>query len=552
MAKLCGAILFVLTVAVLFLAYLRLSRTEPTAADGASNALQAWDLLHGNLLLRGWTLTDVSFYTTELPEYMIVEVIRGLNADVLHVAAALTYALIVPLAAVLAKGRATGHEAIVRMLIAGGILIAPEPGPGVFIVLFQPDHFGTQVPTLLTWLILDRAPQRWYTPVLIGILLTWIGIADKIVLLIGVLPLVVACAIRVLSGWLRTKPWRDLPWRAWPALSLRSAWFEISLAIAAVLSYPFSEMVVRLIHAAGGYTILPVDTGVASAGVLPAHFRLTGGGVLGLFGASFLYRPHGWNLAFAILHLAGVALAIWALSLAFRRYFRDGDLIAQVLALGIVVNIGAYLLNSRPATYFSAREIAGVLPAGAVLAGRMLGPRLASRSGSATDRAESAPGPAARRFYRALTAALSIVLAGYLAALGYAATRPPQPGVGQDLSGWLSHHGLTYGLAVYGLASPTTLAADNSLAVRPVITETARLAPGPHEFDVNWYDPRAHHANFVVLLNTPGPLDPMTIGQITAGFGPPTHVYHYKNYEILTWRKNLLADLGAPSPDLDH
>jgi len=29
-------------------------------ADGAGNVLQAWDMLHGNPLLRGWWLSDVS------------------------------------------------------------------------------------------------------------------------------------------------------------------------------------------------------------------------------------------------------------------------------------------------------------------------------------------------------------------------------------------------------------------------------------------------------------------------------------------------------------
>ena len=63
----------------LFACYLRLSATYAAGSDGASNALEAWDLLHGNWLLRGWTLTDVSFYTTELPEYAIVELARGLR-----------------------------------------------------------------------------------------------------------------------------------------------------------------------------------------------------------------------------------------------------------------------------------------------------------------------------------------------------------------------------------------------------------------------------------------------------------------------------------------
>src|SRR5271156_148790 len=102
---------------VLYLCYLWLSRTQPVISDGASNTLEAWDMLHGNLLLRGWTLSDVSFYTTELPEYMIVEAVRGLNADVLHASAAITYTLLVLTAGLLGRGQAKGREGMVRLLI---------------------------------------------------------------------------------------------------------------------------------------------------------------------------------------------------------------------------------------------------------------------------------------------------------------------------------------------------------------------------------------------------------------------------------------------------
>src|SRR6516164_5785145 len=180
----------------LYLCYLALSRTEEVTSDGASNALQAWAMLHGNPLLRGWTVTDVSFYTTELPEYILVEMVRGLNADVLHVSAAISYTLVVLTGAMLARGRTTGREGIVRMLIAAGIMIAPQLGPGVFILVFQPDHIGTQAPLLLTWLVLDRFPRRWYTAVLVGAMLAWVIVADRLVLLIGVAPLAAVSAIR--------------------------------------------------------------------------------------------------------------------------------------------------------------------------------------------------------------------------------------------------------------------------------------------------------------------------------------------------------------------
>src|SRR5208282_6625574 len=134
---------------VLFVCYLRLSGTAADGSDGADQALQAWDMLHGNWLLHGWTVGDVSYYTTELPEYIIVAKILGLGPGVIHVAAAITYTLLVLLAGLLAKGRATGGEGVLRALIASGILLAPQLGHGVGLLLQQPDPPGTQVPLLV-------------------------------------------------------------------------------------------------------------------------------------------------------------------------------------------------------------------------------------------------------------------------------------------------------------------------------------------------------------------------------------------------------------------
>ncbi len=80
--------------ALLFLGYLRVSWTVAATSDGAAEALQARDMLAGNWLLHGWTLSDVSFYTTEVPEYVLVEAIRPFGLGVIHIAAAATYTLL--------------------------------------------------------------------------------------------------------------------------------------------------------------------------------------------------------------------------------------------------------------------------------------------------------------------------------------------------------------------------------------------------------------------------------------------------------------------------
>jgi hypothetical protein len=501
---------------VLYLCYLALSRTQEVTSDGASNALQAWDMLHGNPLLRGWTLTDVSFYTTELPEYMIVEAVRGLNADVLHASAAITYTLVVLTGGLLGRGQAKGREGMVRLFIAAGIMVAPQFSAGVFILIFQPDHIGTQVPLMLTWLVLDRAPRKWYVPPIIALMLVWGAVADSLVLILGVAPLAAVSAVRAYQVLVQRR-------EGW-----RSGWFDVSLVVAAAAAAEISRIVVKEISAHGGYTVLPVQGGVAPITDMSSHLWLLVESICGLYGADlFGMTSIGLLGAIAILHLVGLALAAWGLWLVIRRFFSCEDRIAQILAVAIVINVVAYLLSTTPTTYWSAREVAGVLPAGAVLAARMLGGRLSKAR---------------------LVPALSVALACYLAALGYTVTKPGVPAVTQNLADWLAAHNLTYGLSSYGIANTTTLASGETVNVRPVSWENDDVAGGPYEFDKSWYDPTLHYANFVILIEPPIPIDPIATWEVRVSFGKPVQVYQFSRYTIMVFNKNLLTDLVPSLP----
>ena len=52
---------------VLFAFFLRISFGARVDSDGANSALQAWDLVHGHLMLHGWIFGDATFYAFELP-----------------------------------------------------------------------------------------------------------------------------------------------------------------------------------------------------------------------------------------------------------------------------------------------------------------------------------------------------------------------------------------------------------------------------------------------------------------------------------------------------
>jgi hypothetical protein len=497
---------------VLFLCYLRVSGTQIVSSDGGSNALEAWDMLHGNLTLHGWTLTDVSFYTTELPEYMLVELIRGLGPAVVHTAAAFTYTLLVLLAGLLAKGRATGREGVARVLIGSGIMLAPQLGNPVFVLLLVPDHVGTGVPMLLIFLVLDRAPRRWYVPPVIALMLAWATIGDRLVIVAAVVPIVLVCGIRIVRAVLADRP-------------LTGVRFEAGLAAAGIASVGISLLVARVLGRLGGYSLIPLGTHLAKWWGLANHFRLTGDGLLDLYGADFIHAPLGPQTGFAVLHLAGLALAAWALGRALRRFARTDDLLVQVLAVGILADLAAFAFSSLPRTIWDTRQISAVLPFGAVLAGRLLaGDLLRTR----------------------LVPALAVILACYTAALGFDAAQHDVPAHDQSLANWLVAHHFKYGLSTYFESNITTLDSGGRVRLIAVHWGADKSVPRAYQSDASWFDPQLHYANFVVNTGADQPPDIIPSSDLRRAFGPPAKVYHDGPYTILVWNKNLLADLGGP------
>jgi hypothetical protein len=521
----------VLAAAVLFVCYWRQSLTQPISSDGAANALQAWDMLHGNLLLHGWLLSDVSFYTTELPQYMLIEAIRGLGPGVVNLAAAMTYTLLVLLAGLLAKGDAGGREGRARFLLAAGIVLAPQLS-ATSTLLQAPDHTGTAVALLVVWLVIDRARPHGLVPVAVCVMLAWIMIADPIVLLTGIVPIAVAAGARAA---------RALAKRAEPDAR------ELSLAAAAILAGVFGVIAPLIIRAAGGYTTAPVPGHIVGLDRLPGAARVTFHAALSIFGANVVAAHSALELAFAVLHLAGAALAAWAACLAALRFFRARDLLVPALALAITVNLAAFLLTAQALA--ATREIAAVLPLGAVLAGRLLAPRLLAPR-------LLAPQLLAPRLLRPrlravkalrvpLRPVLAVVAAGYLAALGYGAAQPAAPAMSEPLATWLTARGYSHGLAGYWQAGSTTLDAGARVSVSPVgHGPGGRVVPGRWETSTLQYDPSRQYADFVVVKDSGTYSTRWLRDAAERTFGPPRQTYVVGPYTIMTWHANLLTRLG--------
>ncbi|GGM24551.1 hypothetical protein ACFFX1_09055 [Dactylosporangium sucinum] len=503
--------------AVLLFGYLRIARATPTNADGGANALQAWDMLHGNLLLRGWTLSDVSFYPTELVQYALIELVYGLNDDVIHVASAITYTLLIVFAALVAKGDAAGRAAWGRVAVVVAALLVPEPGSGWAVVLYVPDHTGTAVPLLVTLLLVDRRARtplgRWW-PVGVAALLATAQVADPLALFVGAVPLAAVSAFRLL----RARTWRGT---------------DAHLLLAAVASVAVAQAALALIWRLGGFAVHSPIARLSPLADLADHAWRAGQATALLYGAYFPHLDDGplpaLAIAAGVVNLALLLLAAAALLQVCARAVRrqdEHDRVAELLAAAILCNLGAYVVSTQAgADLSSSRQIVAVLPFGAALAARLWGDRLAA----------AVPLRPARWTAGVLAAVLATAFATQVV------TARARPAEAAHVADWLVAHDLRYGLGSYWASNNVTVAAGGAVQVAPVIGPDIRAFRW--ESRAEWYDATRHDARFVVIdLQNPAY---GTVDAAVEQFGPPRHREDLGRWTVLVYDHNLLVDLPA-------
>ncbi len=568
---LAGAAL--LAVPLLLFCYLRIAGTTSVNADAAGLVLQANDMLHGNLLLHGWWDTDVSFITTELPEYMAVTAAAGIRPEVVHICAAVTYTLLVLLAAGVARGRARGAEGAVRALLGAGVMLAPQPVWTTPVMLGSPDHVGTAVPLLLLLLLLDRVPPsrfrlRWYIPACGGVcvvtaaVLAAVMVGDPLAEVVGVVPLVIACllrAVRIVVVRL-TRAWRartggeaaptvpDAANRHAPEsqraqdsaadTSWRAACYHVLLAASAAAAVPLAGAANAWIRRHGGYQLGPNRYGLLPWHQIVANAPTVWQSFLALFGADYT-GVTGWNVVIALAHLFGVAIVIVAVAFAAWRLLvpgraaRAGDLIADFLVLAVLLNVVAFLAFVKPVDIYDAHEIGPVASFGAALAGRMLGgPLLRFRL----------PRLRIPVLRPVLVVVLAAMFACYAGFLGVGAAMPQGPPQHVALANWLSQHNLRSGLASYWESASVTVESGGKITMLAVGIHGWKrlLGPDAWETDVLLADPATHSANFLVV----GPDQIVPAKLAIQMFGKPARTYQFAPYTIMVWNKNLIAELN--------
>jgi hypothetical protein len=490
----------------------RISYTFPADSDSANNALQAWNMLHGNLLLHGWIIGDATYYTFELPVFMITEGIFGLGSADTHIVAAVVYTLVILSAVGLARSGSRGLTAAVRtgiVLIALSIPLLLWHNVGV--LLEKPDHTGTAAITIVCFLLIDRRVARWFAAPVVGLILIAGQLGDATVLYVTVPTIALVSLFRVIQ-----------------ARSLRTG--DAAMLLAAAASVPLELLLRNAMLKHGGFLMVAPKTKLAPSSLLASNWHFTTQSLQQLFGAQT--GPVGalgtTGAVFGWVAVAAAAFGFGRVVVTWLRASRG----EQLLCVAILLNVAAYVFSTMPDDN-NPRELVLVLVAGAVLAARGL-----ARPGFMTG----------RRAWAALA------VAGCVAAvpLAAAAVQPIQTPVATPLAAWLRAHNLRYGIAGYWNSGNVTLAARNGVMVRSVSKRYFGFSADDWETNWTWYYP-AHDATFAIADQPPPPgvrqgRTMITVRDFEKVFGKPAASYQVAGEIVMVYRQNLLLHVGAALP----
>jgi len=485
----------------LYALLLKISLTQQVTSDSANNALQAWDMMHGNPSLHGWILGDVTFYTFELPLFGVIELFFGLHTIAVHVSMALIFLIVAGCAAAIAVTGSHGPSRGARAAVVVAVLAAPIlTASDAWIALGLPDHFGTGVFLLVSFLLIDRAAAGRYTAPLLCAILCAGQISDVTVRYVAVPAIALVCAYQMaVERKLMTRDGANL--------------------LAALLSVPLALAIRRAMLHFGWYLMVAPNTKIAPVGHWPHNIAITWVAVRELFGAADGgARPAGSTVIFGYACLLVVAIGM--LRVLWR--WRTARRVEQVLLVAIAAIVALYTFSTL-ASPRSPHDLLPVLQCGAALAARALVP----------DRITARLTALAVSGLAAVAALLPLALA--------AAPPPVETSTPVQLSAWLSAHGLRYGLAGYWDGSAVSVQSGNQVQIGTIeVVDGRKITPYPWEADLLWFDPAKHYANFVVIDVVEGQGLGSNVERI---FGQPASTHRLGTREILIYRKNLLLQV---------
>lgn len=518
---------------VCFRYLLGLSLTYFPESDGAFPLLAAQDMLHGNWILRGWSISTDSFWLTDNPFYVVGVALKGLTPALMDEIPTTTYVGMLVLATVailsLHAGRVQQGSRAIAVMAGLLPLLFPSYALGRF-VLKGTYHVSTTAFVLGSFLLMHYALLSGRTPRSTRLMVAAAGIlgaamvSDPMAAWIGLIPAILTSCVLLYRN-------RRLHW---PAL------VPASIAITGWLT---AKIILGILHVVGGFTLVAgqVAAFVDFSG-LGGNISLFVQGILDLFGANFFGLFASIDTLPVLLRLLGCVAVMVSILFTLRDVCEHDDQLSVLLAVGAAVIAAAFIFSAVPRPVAGERFLVPLVIFGSVLLGRR-----AWRLRIPTGRREGI-----------IIVILALAITGLYALAPVTRLRHPAPTVGKFVTGandwpsmnalgsWLVTHGLHEGYGPYQAASIVTVATRGAVVVRHVTANHPWVSPydeilrSDWDSKCSWY--RDPSVRFVIAREN---WDNVNLRTATFTFGPPSAIYTAAGFTIFEWPHPIMVKSPA-------
>jgi hypothetical protein len=478
-------------------------------SDGATVVLQGQAMSAGNLTLNGWALSFDPFWTIDAIFYTVAELVAGIQPVLLYLVPAAMAALVIVVAAALARDGQAGAGGVAAAVTVVALLALPSHALST-VFLHGALHVGTALWCLIGFAGLRSGRFGWGWAIAVVFLAAGV-LGDFETVILGLGPALAAGLVAMR----RTRSWRS---GAAPAGAAGAALLLAGLARWAALQ-------------AGTYTISALHPRAALSQI-PGNLRYLASWdteMLGVGSGSF--GSGGMPAALQAVHVIGllavVAGVVTAAAGLVRGVVRGNRAVAattdrwrldDLLLLAFLADVVLFVsldLGDDP-TY--ARELTAGIIFGIILAGRWAGRLIA------------VIGPA--RLRRAGAIACLAVIPAFAAGFGLnlAAPRPARPY--DQLARFLAARHLRQGIGDYWSASITTAASGGAVTVRPVIAQYGKIVRYRRQSAAGWYAGKSFE---FLVYNLAQPWLGVDAATASATFGPAGRSYLVGTYQVLVW-----------------
>lgn len=509
----------ILIVSLIYLIFIvgRFAQYNGIDSDYANLVLEANDIINGNFFLRGWNLTGVTFFPTDLVFFIIGACVAGVSVKSYVIAIALMYWMLLLAGFILIYSKT--KQSYIGVLWYVGMTIMPN----FYHMSVVRAHTGGIVWGLFALAILEKKTNKKVLTIIkyivVMMLLAMAAMGDAVSIIIIIMPMLLIYIMEIGQDFFH-----------YQKINVTIVWNVITIGISLLLSIVLDYLYFA-IGQANKNSFLEQNT-YTDFEQLGQYFSVYLKSLFTMFHADFsqqaIMSPMTIVYMVGILEIfLGVGFAVYEIVQLLRN--RSHDRISAILGLGFLMISVAYIFLGMMPEENTARYFATAPVLLAVIIVRVGGSLYESHRGNV------------RQTYTVQMISVVVTIVVIILEMGNVPDyQIHYDSVEQGLVETLKEHNLKSGYGEFWTSSVTTVYSEEDICVRAISIEE----DGATAFDwfnkEDWYQ---NEANFVIL-NANGTGIYFSIADAINIFGIPKEIITYDKYVIYVYDYDISTQLN--------